>query len=204
MVAHTIPRFTFRGSPGLAAGFLPLLREGVRLSAPTGLTLRQVMEQTLGMAPDYVTDRVLTVFLNGSPVDDIDQVRVREGSEIGLGAAMPGLAGISMRRGSPIKAFREAIAARPETQAAGAGDAALTVKLFNLVADEAGAEVLRRGVGLSASRLAAFLAGREDGFWARIRGLEADGLAVSSTALLHGLSQARDRDVTLSVIEECA
>lgn len=196
-----VPHISLRVRPGLVAFFTPLLREGVGVEAPVGASLRAVMEDVLGMAPDYVAGRVLTVFLDGSPVDDIEAVTVRQGSELALGAAMPGLAGIAMRRGSPVKAFREAIAARPWAGEAGGGSAAILVKLFNMVADEAGPELLRRGVTLRSDRLEGFLSERGPEVREGIEEVLADGLPVSRSALTYALSAGQERDVRLTVEE---
>jgi hypothetical protein len=196
-----IPHIFLQVRPGLSADFAPLLREGVGVNAVSGASLRSVMENVLGMAPDYVTERVLTVFLDGSPVDDIEAVTVHPGAELALGAAMPGLAGIAMRRGSPVKAFREAIAARPDCGGKSSGDAAILVKLFNMVADEAGPEVLRRGVTLRAERLERFLAERGPDFRDGLLGIRADGLPVSRAALAYALSAGPEHDIRLTVEE---
>jgi hypothetical protein len=138
----------------------PLAREGMGVSLPAGRSLRQSLVDDLGLDPVCVEERVQTVFLDGSPVDDIDADAVRDGCTLALAGALPGVAGIAMRRKSPVGVYREGIThcAAQETQPAG-GSVALTLKLFNSVAVECLACVLTRGVSVGAGRLAELLSG---------------------------------------------
>jgi hypothetical protein len=105
-----------------------------------------------------VEERIQTVVLDGSPVDDIDHDAARPGCTLALAAAMPGVAGIAMRRGSPVGVFREGVTHHAD---AGAQQRAepfeLTLKLFNSVAVECLARVLAHGVRVPAARLAELL-----------------------------------------------
>jgi hypothetical protein len=98
------------GRPKALLALTPILREGVAVSLRPGLSLRQTMVQDLGFCPECVEERVQTVFLDGSPVDDIDADQARQGCTLALAGALPGVAGIAMRRDSPVGVFREGIA----------------------------------------------------------------------------------------------
>ncbi|MBU1228704.1 MAG: hypothetical protein KKA55_11900 [Proteobacteria bacterium] len=148
-----------RAAPEALLALTPILREGVGVSLRPGLSLRQTMIQDLGFCPECVEERVQTVFLDGSPVDDIDADSARDGCTLALAGALPGVAGIAMRRGSPVGVFREGIT---HGEDAGRGDAggllAVTLKLFNTVALECLAHVLEQGADIGAGRLAELLA----------------------------------------------
>ncbi|GAB6126431.1 hypothetical protein [Humidesulfovibrio idahonensis] len=147
-----------RAAPEALGGLAPLAREGFGVAARPGRPLRETLTQDFGLCPDCVEERIQTVFLDGSPVDDIDQDSARPGCTLALAAAMPGVAGIAMRRGSPVGVFREGVTHHAD--AAGAAGAeqtrpfALTLKLFNSVAVECLANVLEKGVEVRAARLA--------------------------------------------------
>ena len=134
-------------------GLTPLFREGVTICLTGGRPLRHSMTQDLGLAPDCVEERVQTVFLDGSPVDDIDADQVTPGCTLALAGALPGVAGIAMRRGSPVGAFREGITHHASTDQSTGAQVAVTLKLFNSVALECLTTVLARGVQVRAARL---------------------------------------------------
>lgn len=143
--------------PGFAC-LNPLLRTGVDVAVPGPLSVRELLCTVLELAPEFVERRVATLFLNNHPVDDLDATQVRPGDTMALAAAMPGIAGITMRRNSPVKALRADISCA-QTAAGGqpcqAG--AVTVKLFNFIALEAGPGLLSRGVVAPAQDLARVL-----------------------------------------------
>ncbi len=150
-----------RAEPEALLALTPILREGVAISLRPGLSLRQSMIQDLGLCPECVEERVQTVFLDGSPVDDIDVDSAAPGCTLALAGALPGVAGIAMRRGSPVGVFREGITHGVALAQAGKAGQARTVgatlKLFNTVALECLTAVLEQGVELRAGRLAELL-----------------------------------------------
>ncbi|MDP3428172.1 MAG: 3'(2'),5'-bisphosphate nucleotidase CysQ [Humidesulfovibrio sp.] len=161
---------TVTARPEALLALTPILREGVGIGLRPGLSLRQTMIQDLGFCPTCVEERVQTVFLDGSPVDDIDADHATPGCTLALAGALPGVAGIAMRRGSPVGVFREGIAhdithdiGDNSADSATGGQAAATallpatLKLFNTVAVECLAAVLEQGVELRAGRLAELL-----------------------------------------------
>ncbi|MDR3640999.1 MAG: hypothetical protein P4L39_06720 [Humidesulfovibrio sp.] len=147
-----------RAAPETLAGLTPLAREGFGVLARPGRTLRETLTKDLGLCPECVEERIQTVFLDGSPVDDIDQDRAQPGCTLALAAAMPGVAGIAMRRGSPVGVFRESVTHHADARALDRAEPfELTLKLFNSVAVECLANVLVHGVVVRAARLAELL-----------------------------------------------
>jgi hypothetical protein len=153
-----LPKLTLRAEPEALVGLAAIAREGFGVSALPGRTLRETLTQDLGLCPECVEERIQTVFLDGSPVDDIDRDAARPGCTLALAAAMPGVAGIAMRRGSPVGVFREGVTHRAQQDATiSAEPFELTLKLFNSVAVECLARVLAKGVRVPAARLAELL-----------------------------------------------
>jgi len=155
------PLLTITAEPLDLMALTPLLREGVLIDLSPGLSLRQTMIQDLGFCPECVEERVQTVFLDGSPVDDIDADSAAPGCTLALAGALPGVAGIAMRRGSPVGAFRQGITHVP-TAAKGVEAFQVTLKLFNSVALECLPVVLEQGIITTAQRLAELLASDAD------------------------------------------
>ncbi|MBA4357015.1 MAG: hypothetical protein C0405_04735 [Desulfovibrio sp.] len=179
-----------QADPKALLALTPLLREGVGAQVRPGLSLRRTLVEDLGLDPVCVEERVQTVFLDGSPVDDIDADCANPGCTLALAAALPGVAGIAMRRGSPVGVFREGIAhGVPHDVDAGrtgsGEELAVTLKLFNSVAVECLAPVLGRGITLRARRLAELLTADPDAL--ATASFSLDGQAMDRAGLVAAL-----------------
>lgn len=137
--------------------FFPLLQKGVTVPATVGCTLKSLLCDQFAIPADYVTERVTTIFLNNSPVDDLDQTIVHDGSRVTLSAAMPGLVGATMRRGGFYAALRQGISHVTGSGAAAGKSGTVRLKLFNLLLAELGPLVLARGLILERGELADLL-----------------------------------------------
>lgn len=133
--------------------FYSLFEKGVVLSANTGCTLRDFLCGGLGLSDDYLDQRVQTLFLDARPVDDVDKAVVRDGSVLALSAAMPGVLGATMRKGGRYAAFRKDISQRADECGICDTSGRVTVKLFNMVAREAGGRLLEAGVEVAGGDL---------------------------------------------------
>jgi hypothetical protein len=94
--------------------FSPLLQRGVMVPLNSEVILRHFLYHHLGLSPEFVEDYLTTIFLNGKPVDDLDQAILRGGDTLALSAAMPGLVGATMRRQGLVASLRSGISHRPE------------------------------------------------------------------------------------------
>jgi hypothetical protein len=128
--------------------FFPLLQKGVTVPATVGCTLKSLLCDQFAIPADYVTDRITTIFLDNSPVDDLDRTIIQDGSRVTLSAAMPGLVGATMRRGGFYAALRQGISHVMGSGAAAGESGTVRVKLFNLLLAEIGPLVLARGLML--------------------------------------------------------
>ena len=145
--------------------FIPLLQGGVQIGVRVGCSLAALLGEQFGLSPDYVRDRIKTVFLEGKPVDDLDRTPVRDGSVLALSAALPGLAGATLRRGGRLAVMRSSITFREILDPAPQSEGFITLKLFNLLLPELGPGFLRRGIYLPREELETFLRGLPDHFW---------------------------------------
>lgn len=144
-------------------GTITLLQKGITIYSSSGMSIREFMIKGIGLNPDYAETRVRAIFLNGSPVDDIDEITIKDGDEISLSGALPGISGIAMCRDTPIGAFRSDISAKASGEVR-SGEAKIYLKLFNLIAQEAGPILLKRGVITQAENVRHYLKiGKQEG-----------------------------------------
>lgn len=152
-------------APGPSEAAAAAFQAGVWVLARPGESLRDFMAASLGFPASYIEGSVSTVFLDASPVDDIDAAVVKPGCLVALSGAMPGLVGAVMRRKSPYASFRKAISHAGESVAEAAGgdrgpsgpeEACLVrLKLFNAVLHDMGRLVIERGAWIEHSRAGA-------------------------------------------------
>jgi len=133
--------------------FFPLLQSGVKIPARVECTLENFLHQQLGLDPDFVSERVTTIFLDGRPTDRLDDSNVKNGSIIALSAAMPGVVGATLRRGSYYAAMRHDITASPCCASGSRKNGSVTVKLFNLLLHDLGPVILSKGIIVAPSEL---------------------------------------------------
>lgn len=160
-------------------GYLPnfqgILCRGFGCQVVTGWSLREVCCRELSIAERFLNEEIRAVFLDGHPVDDLDTAIVQDGSHLALSGSLPGLAGISMRRGSPIVSFRREISYRKTQQEGEIKTGWIQVKLFNLAADKLGPVLLRKGIVLKGKEWREFLEKQPPEFWQGMQRLEIDG-----------------------------
>jgi hypothetical protein len=156
----------------------------------SGMSVREFLHDVLRFDDAYIEDTVRTIFLNNSPVDNIDTTLLKDGDRMALGSAMPGLVGIVMGRDNPFKSFRSDISAQGGRQEKERKPITVSVKLFSTLAAESGVAILGRGVSLDARLLADFLADKVDCI------IDADGMG--GEAFVNGLREREGR-VSISV-----
>jgi len=163
--------------------FFPLLQQGVLVRANLGVSVRKILCDQLGVSSKYLDERINTIFLNGSPVDDVDTAVVAEGSTLGLSAALPGFVGAALRKGGFYSRMRMEIThsgmGRPHEVAEGF----FVLKLYNMVLHELGPLFLEAGFWMSAEDLVGFLSARPERFWERFKKGDIDGRQVDSRSI---------------------
>jgi hypothetical protein len=133
--------------------FFPLFQEGVFLKVLTGGNVRDLLLQNLDLSDAYVEKRIQTIFLNGKAVDDLETAIVRDGSVLALSAAMPGLAGATLRRGGTLASFRQSITLTSDKGSSFRKEGIVKLKLFNLLVSELGPRLLSGGVWVKAEEV---------------------------------------------------
>ena len=147
--------------PAAASHFSALFSAGVGIKTIAGISLTDLLCRQLAIDPEYVNQRVQTIFLNHRAVDRTEQVIVPAEAVLALSAAMPGLVGATFRKGGALADFRKDISYRdiPAPPPDGSHkETLITLKLFNLVARELGSHLLSLGVWIDRRTLAPLVA----------------------------------------------
>ena len=137
--------------------FFPQLQAGVDVEVKVGRTIKQVLTEQFGIAADYLTNRITTVFLNHKAVDNVETAVVGDGAVLALSGAMPGLVGATMRTGGYYAAMRGGMTYEEGEPVSKEQTGRITLKLFNLLLEELGPRVLLRGILLNGTRFKEFL-----------------------------------------------
>ncbi len=155
--------------------FFQFLQHGFMERVQGGCTIKTLLCDQFGLSPEYVEERIKTVFMDGKVVDDVDSAVIKNGSVLAFSAAMPGLAGTALQRGGHLASFRSLITHRQEEKVISPRDGVVVLKLFNLLVKELGPNFLRRGIWVRGDELENFLKSRTDDFWAGFRAAKVDG-----------------------------
>jgi len=143
MMASSTPRIQV--PPEVCPDLTLLFQKGLRVDIETGCTVRSLLLDQWHLPVEVVTKRISTLFLNGKPVDDMDEALVRDGAVLALSSAMPGLVGAVMRRGGFYASLRNGITYHETATKVDVHKGTITVKLFNLLIGELGPLFLQRG-----------------------------------------------------------
>ena len=172
------------------SAFVELLQNGFLFGCRVGVSIVSFLCEELGLSRPYVAEKISTIFLDGRCVDDIDSAMLKEGSVLALSAAMPGLAGASLRRGGVYSALRSSITYRQSDQRKAENGLCL-IKLFNLLTVELGPVFLRRGILVRPEELVTFLDRKNSHFWRKCGRILLDEEPVERKSLLEFLRHSR-------------
>lgn len=195
MRKNDTPLLELRASLDFALPWRALFRRGVGTVVGVGCSVRETVRDSLGVAPEYIDERVRSVFLDNSPLDDIDTPTMAAGSTLSLGGGMPGLVGITLNRASPLCHFRGEIGWKGGKEC-GQGQGEITLKLFNLVAEDLVPPMLSRGVLINAADVAALLhecALERQGLAHFVRHASLDGATIAPADLASALDNLPGR-----------
>jgi hypothetical protein len=137
--------------------FFQLLGQGFLVNVPANCSIRDLIIDCLGIPNDYLEERIQTLFLNGSVVDDLNSCNIKEGSTLALSGAMPGLAGAVLRRGGFYASFRRTITHNDSPSRIDKDNHWIVLKLFNMIVKELGPGFLEKGIWMEGEKLQKFL-----------------------------------------------
>jgi hypothetical protein len=180
--------------------FYPLLPRGFIVKTRVGCSVKTLICNYLGLSADYLEQRLQTIFLDGKAVDDTETTVVQEGATLALSAAMPGLAGATLRRGSAYAAMRNQITHQKGTCGESTKDGTICLKLFNLVAADIGQLFLEKGVLISGRYLRDLFRSASDKIISGVRSGEVDGVRMSAGQIASMDWEQTQVDLTLEAV----
>ena len=163
--------------------FFQLLENGFIIKEKVGCSVKEFLCNRMFIEQDYLDKRIQTIFLNGKPVDDVNSAIVKDGSTISLSAAMPGLAGATMRRGGTLASMRSGISYVPAETCSDSFEGKVTIKFFNLISKELGPEFLNRGIIIDGKTFAEFIGSNRKIIEAGLFSAETDGVKIETEKL---------------------
>lgn len=179
-----VPELSCRVSEQSLGRLVTVLQSGFSCQARDGDLFLNFLLSLPGFTKEYLANDVGTVFLNGDAIDDMETPLNGKSATIALSAAMPGLCGAILKKGSPHAALRQKPVAS-KTAATGA-PLMVRVKLFNTIALERGPDLFKDGVNLRSADLLAFLSLRPS-LVNEMQELELSGTSISGEQLLKHL-----------------
>ena len=122
-----------------------LLQNGITMFCPPDIAIGTFLASLPDFDVDYLADRVQTIFIDGNAIDNLDKPFPGKSHVIALSAAMPGLAGAIFRRNSICAALRKNSGQEIEEKVKQKEAIEISLKLFNVIAQEKGPALLRHG-----------------------------------------------------------
>jgi len=144
-------------TPQMLNNFFPLFQKGVRVICNTQCTLENLLNEQFGIEPEYIKNRITTIFLNNRAIDAVGKTMVNAGDSLALSASMPGLVGATMRRGGYLAAMRGAMTYHQDEIVENKKNSWISLKLFNLLLPELSPGFLKQGILINGVELKRFL-----------------------------------------------
>ena len=196
-LADDSDNFIMKPSENIIPRLCPLLQRGCHVRVQTGCTLRELLCGDFGISPDYIKHDIKVIFIDYSPVDNLDTAIIKDGTILALSAAMPGLVGAAMRRDG-LSWMRADITYQDDGSEQVQHEGVIQVKLFNQVMADLGESFLRRGLYAKSSSLTHFLGKFTDNFWQECGEITRNGEAITKGNLLDSLG-AGDRWIRFAI-----
>ncbi len=136
--------------------YAALFQMGVSFEVQAAVSVGAFLNRLPGFTTEYINNRIQTIFLNGLAIDDLQMPLAGAHTILALSAAMPGLAGAIFRRNSLYAALRSDGVDNPAAPDGHPATVTVTLKLFNMIAQERGAGLLAQGVIYTGAQLARF------------------------------------------------
>ena len=198
---NTVITISLAVKPDRMSLFSPLLGQGFTLKIQAGISVRDLLCRQIGVSDDYLDQRIQTIFLDGKVVDNVDTAVIRQGSALALSAALPGLAGATLRRGGAYAAMRSQISHKNNTVDDFDKNGTVMLKLFNLVSLELGPMFLKQGIWVDGKNLENFFQRVPDFFWDGCLIVEIDGISLDVRKI--PLMEWRQEQVFLKLKKKC-
>jgi hypothetical protein len=145
--------------------FSTLFQEGVFMDIPGNISLGDLLVRQWGLEPEFMQERIQTIFLDGHPVDKPDEIIPESGSVLALSAAMPGLVGATMRKSGTLASLRDSITYRVQDTAKQPTEKRICLRLFNFLLKELAPHFLKLGVLVKTKSFQGLIQQQPQSFW---------------------------------------
>jgi len=176
--------FTLEPTTEQISRLCTLMHNGCYVKVECGKTMRDLLCEQFQIPHEYVRVDIKVIFLEYSPVDDIETAIIKDGATLALSAAMPGLVGAAMPRDGELNWMRNGITYHEEETDNKEGPGLIQIKLFNKVMADLGESFLRRGVYVRTKYLSEFLTRFTPDFWKEFGNISKNEETISSQELI--------------------
>jgi hypothetical protein len=176
--------FTLEPTSEQISRLCTLMHNGCYVKVECGKTMRDLLCEQFQIPHEYVRVDIKVIFLEYSPVDDIETAIIKDGTTLALSAAMPGLVGAAMRRDGDLTWMRSSITYHEGETDNIEGQGLIQIKLFNKVMADLGESFLRRGVYVKTKYLSEFLTRFTPDFWKEFGNISKNDETISSQELI--------------------
>ncbi|MDR2892717.1 MAG: hypothetical protein LBV80_06500 [Deltaproteobacteria bacterium] len=128
-----------------------IMQSGARLDCTVGITLSELLRHELALSDEQLAP-VDTLILDGMPVDEPEKTVVPDNSRLALACALPGIAGLAMKKGSAVRGLRYHIThGLDESSAPHSGW--ISLFLYSLTLPQLAGHFLTRGIIVGADQI---------------------------------------------------
>ena len=165
-----------------------------------GGSVQDFLARQLGLSSEVIDEKIQTIFLNGKAVDDPGQAFLTDGASLALSGALPGLVGATMRRGGFYSTLRNSITFEGGPGFHGSQKGKIVLKLFNILLQDLGPQILENGFMIEESQLLDFLRRNESKLADECQIRDGEGIEIPYRNLLIALSVGPGKYLFVKVV----
>ncbi|MDR2945573.1 MAG: hypothetical protein LBV79_02340 [Candidatus Adiutrix sp.] len=180
--------------PRASAAWKLIMQSGVGLAVTVGVPLSEFFTAELGLTAQ-AQQLIEALVLDGMPVDDPATAIIEDQARLAFAAGLPGIAGLSMKKNSAVRALRGGITYRSH-EAAHPHSGRITLALYSLVLPALGGHFLRRGIWVTPEQFIRYARFAPDDLCL------ADGRRLPAADLARELAAAADELLFTAVIAD--
>lgn len=178
---------------------MPELQKGFYLLSNEGKTIHSFLTEDCGINDDYISSKIKTIFIDGRPVDDVFNTKIKKGGVCAISGAMPGIVGAMMRIGSPYAVMRDSITAKPDKTVESGKEIIFELKLFNVILSDIGVNFLKKGILLEKNRIIELFLKYGKDIYSDCREVNFNGSIIKKQGIIENLPDKNSEFVLLKV-----
>ena len=128
-----------------------LMQSGAIIHCTVGISMDRLLREEFGLSDEQLAP-VDALLLDGMPVDEPESTVVPNQARLALASGLPGIAGLAMRKGSPVRGLRSGIT-HTGREAACPRPGQVSPSLYSLTLPQLAGHFLARGVIVDSAQL---------------------------------------------------